>query len=526
MRTAQEKRRIKLKLAAGVVGLAVGLLWIGWRGKDVDNSKTIPEQQGVYESQTIVDTGEENNSLTIVDTGENNNSATIVQTIVGPTVNKDTKVGIHDLGILSATKTYSPAGSITKLKTAEISSGSVGRIDLTDYPRETFSFVWNGELFNFGFSENANIPKLTEVAISDEISSESTNKVSDLLAFENTKFLFIEPSEELTDLEIHLYDPYDVQNVRSAANDASGYNSGPGYSSLPIIKREEWSTDASINDPRLKIDGGRLEWEPYYYSANKIIVHHTATPNDDHSGEYWMRAIYNYHAYTNGWGDVGYNYLVDKDGNIYEGKLGGDEAKGYHAGTGNPNSIGVSIIGDYSNELPSYDARYALRKLIAEKAAFYNFMPQWGSTVYGHRDWSATACPGQTFYDQLPTLTANAKTYYDGHYSKIKSVVSYVNDGVDNGTYEAGKVLLVFDDDATLADLKGLIPFYNDQPVSWTGVTVYGLKRNLAWLTVDYDIDPDIQNTTDRVRTLYKIFSLRSEVKAAGLNFVYFTQER
>ncbi|MDD3646992.1 MAG: hypothetical protein PHS44_00630, partial [Candidatus Dojkabacteria bacterium] len=150
----------------------------------------------------------------------------------------------------------------------------------------------------------------------------------------------------------------------------------------------------------------------------------------------------------------------------------------------------------------------------------------WDRTVFAQRYWGGTTCAGQAVYDQLTTLTANAEIYYEDHFSSIKERVEKVNYIVDNAAYEDGMILLLFDDEPTVDDLKSLVPFYDEQPVSWTGITRYGMKGNLAWLLVDYDIDPDVQNTTQRVRTMYKIFSLRSEVKAAGLNLTYFTQER
>ncbi|MDD3647946.1 MAG: peptidoglycan recognition family protein, partial [Candidatus Dojkabacteria bacterium] len=402
------------------------------------NSRTIGKQplnsdDGVEER---AGRGEDNDCKTIRHTEEDNNSNAIISTIVPPEGPMYDQIEIRDLVIQSATKQYSPAGSITDLKIGKIARDSFGRLDLTDYSRETFSISWQGDVFNFSLSENGELSELATISLSDEIDPDSDLLISDLLAFEDAKYLFINPKEELVDLEIHLYDPYDIEKGKTTANDASGYNSGASYTTLPIIKREEWSDDVSINDPRTYEEcdfpivgyenpawcipatnlSTHMRWYPRYYDVEKVVIHHTATPNDTHSGEYWVRSIYNYHAYSyeplwcadyidevcvqwrKGWGDIGYNYLIDKDGNIYEGKLGGDEAKGYHAGDGNANSIGVAVIGTYSDELPTSASRYSLRRLIAEKAAFYNFVPQWETTVFAHRYWGGTTCPGQAFY--------------------------------------------------------------------------------------------------------------------------------
>lgn len=430
-----------------------------------------------------------------------------------------------------------PTGKVEELKISDIEVGTINLIDLSNYNLEYFAFIWDSGEFRWGLSDTTNIPDLKVAEVSDDFDDNSGYLVSDLLYFDDKHYLFIEETIEVSELKIHLISSSDIEPTFDVTSAPSNYNSGPKYSTLNIIPRESWSGDPNINDPRLQGNGGRLVWEPYYYDVNKIVVHHTATPNYRDPIED-IRAVYSYHTYSvpwcaeysggtcidlrHGWGDIGYNYLIDYNGNIYEGKLGGDEAKGYHASSGNLNSIGVSVMGTYSTITPSPAAQDALRNLIAEKGAFYDFDPQWDSTVYGHRKFQTTECPGQAFYNILPSISDRARSYKDSHFSQIKDVVAKVNDAVDNGDYAEGQLILVINQDATISTLGSLIPFYNNQPVSWTGVWDYMIEGEKVYLTISYNTGT--QSTTDRLRTLYKIYWLRNDVEIASLNFIYSPQ--
>ena len=76
-----------------------------------------------------------------------------------------------------------------------------------------------------------------------------------------------------------------------------------------IISRAAWGADENL-----------MTWTPEYRTVRKFVVHHTATSNGDLDPAATVRAIYYYHAVTRGWGDIGYNYLIDAQGRIYEGR--------------------------------------------------------------------------------------------------------------------------------------------------------------------------------------------------------------
>jgi len=158
-----------------------------------------------------------------------------------------------------------------------------------------------------------------------------------------------------------------------------------------------------------------LIW-PRQYSKKiqKIVVHHTAESEKSASipGGDKIRSIYYYHAKTKGWGDIGYNFVIDQDGKIYEGRAGGDYVVGGHVYCSNVNTIGISLMGNFMRDQPTKNQVSSLAKLINALARKYNlnvggnntFHGESKSTLLGHRDLGATSCPGDNLYNVLPLL--------------------------------------------------------------------------------------------------------------------------
>ncbi len=107
----------------------------------------------------------------------------------------------------------------------------------------------------------------------------------------------------------------------------------------PVIARTAWGCPDGDSSPR---------WTPKYASVTHVVINHTATSNDVADWAKVVRSIWNYHANTRGWGDVGYQYLIDPQGNIYEGRAGGDDVIGAYDGY-NRGSVGLGYIGCYGN---------------------------------------------------------------------------------------------------------------------------------------------------------------------------------
>lgn len=194
---------------------------------------------------------------------------------------------------------------------------------------------------------------------------------------------------------------------------------------LHIVSRAEWGADESH-----RLDSqGNVRWPAAYRQVQKFIIHHTVTdPNPDYSAV--VRSIYYYHAKivdNGGWGDIGYNFLIDPNGVVYEGRYGGDGVVGAHAYNEPKNlnynygSVGIALIGNYETGQPSAAALASLSSLIAEKAQLHNITPE-GNGVFlgadtpnivGHRDVDYTLCPGQYVYAELDAIRLDTQQKFE-----------------------------------------------------------------------------------------------------------------
>jgi len=212
---------------------------------------------------------------------------------------------------------------------------------------------------------------------------------------------------------------------------------------IDVISRKNWGADESLRymddnsvDPVLaELDSAYLEkykdeltyskvitedsngkkykW-PLQYAAKekKFVIHHTATTGNLDNPEQAIRDIYYYHAITRGWGDIGYNYIMDQSGNVYEGRAGGEGVIGAHAGGANNGSIGISVLGNYEDAQVPEKVVNALGKFISQKAKIYNidvlgkstFRGENSYNILGHSDVKSTDCPGVYLYEKLPII--------------------------------------------------------------------------------------------------------------------------
>jgi hypothetical protein len=193
-----------------------------------------------------------------------------------------------------------------------------------------------------------------------------------------------------------------------------------GLGQPPIIARAAWA--GSNHAPK----GG-----PYYGAIEMGIVHHTENPNGYSPAEVpaMLRAIYAYHVHGRGWLDIGYNFVIDRFGRIWEARQGGIDLPvlGAQAGDWNQISFGVALLGTYTDVRPSAGAVAALERLLAWKLAL-NGLPAVGELeavasgadisytqfragqqvrfprIAGHRQVDATDCPGDAFFAELPAI--------------------------------------------------------------------------------------------------------------------------
>ncbi|WP_372733873.1 N-acetylmuramoyl-L-alanine amidase [Nocardioides sp.] len=194
----------------------------------------------------------------------------------------------------------------------------------------------------------------------------------------------------------------------------------------PIQSRRSWRANEKWRD------GGPT----YNRTIQQVHIHHTATSNDYAASEVpaILRAIYRYHAKNLGWSDIGYNFLVDRFGTIWQGRAGGNgrPVRGAHTLGFNSTSVGVSVIGNFDTAKPSAAVIRSLVRLSAWKLDMYGRRPAGRAKVYsqgsdryaagqkvklpvidGHRDTNDTACPGGNVYAQLGAIRRRAQRRVD-----------------------------------------------------------------------------------------------------------------
>ncbi len=157
-----------------------------------------------------------------------------------------------------------------------------------------------------------------------------------------------------------------------------------------------------------------------FTDVEHIIIHHSAGSNNSTNFTQVVRDIYLYHTEVNGWSDIGYNYLIDKEGIIYKGRdpdLGEqDNVRGAHFCGKNTGTMGVCLLGNFeeANIDPSPEAIKSLVKLTSWKLIKESLDPfstsihqgQVLGVVVGHRDGCSTLCPGTNTYVQLESFRA------------------------------------------------------------------------------------------------------------------------
>jgi hypothetical protein len=186
------------------------------------------------------------------------------------------------------------------------------------------------------------------------------------------------------------------------------------------------SVSAASGQPAIKLraawNARAARYAPAVASQLKgAIIHHQAGSNTYTQAQVpgIIKGIQNWHMDGNGWDDIGYNFLVDKYGGVWEGRQGGitRNVVGAHAFEFNTGSTGVCFLGDLDTAQPSAVAIDAAGKLVAWRLSLAGIVDLKGTTVYpkdvkqarkpvvsGHRDVNSTTCPGRYLYAKLATL--------------------------------------------------------------------------------------------------------------------------
>ncbi|MGW4824202.1 peptidoglycan recognition protein family protein [Streptomyces sp. NPDC004227] len=263
------------------------------------------------------------------------------------------------------------------------------------------------------------------------------------------------------------------------------------------VSRAGWGADESISPEAPDyLPGGKIK---------AVVVHHTAESNNYTCADApaVVRGIYAYHVKQLGWKDLGYNFVVDKCGTVYEGRKGGVDrpVMGAHAYGFNSETAGISVLGTYTDVAPSDAALTSVARIAAWKLGQYGVDPtgtttltagdsgrsyagkSWSKggklslpTIHGHRDNFNTQCPGNAYYAKLPTLRAWAAGPVTG--LAIKSVTGAGLSGTTYYTKAAVTVNWAATTPSTLISTYELL--VDGQPMATAAGTATSAKATLT----------------------------------------------
>ena len=205
-----------------------------------------------------------------------------------------------------------------------------------------------------------------------------------------------------------------------------------------VVHRAGWGADEST-----------MTWTPRHDPLRAAVVHHTAGTNSYTAAQSAgiVRGIYHYHAVTRDWGDIGYNFIIDKYGQVFEGRAGslnvppGRMPEAAHARSFNRGTLGISVLGDYSTLYAPDSVLATMARVIAWKfdAAGIDMSTPSGMVspgtahrpagvdlprVFAHRDVGATTCPGNNIYARIPRLNEQVAALVDGDEYHLRNSLS------------------------------------------------------------------------------------------------------
>lgn len=282
-------------------------------------------------------------------------------------------------------------------------------------PFIAWAVVWRGEdhAMQVRFSDNTNRWTSEWIAVSPDPHTHldpAGRKVSHL-RFEPAQMAYMQvrANAEASDVVFHFYSP-GASGAPSLGTQAEQALACP--CPQPNFQRRNQWCPAGNCPPHPN---------PSYTNVTHLIVHHSAGTNTSNDWAAVVRSIWNFHVNINGWADIGYNWLIDPNGVLYEGR--GDNVVGAHFCGTNGGTAGVCVLGDFTQQMPTAEALNQLRDLLAWKICAINANPL-GTALHtnsglvlhrisGHQDGCSTACPGNAFYPMLPALRQAVANYID-----------------------------------------------------------------------------------------------------------------
>lgn len=253
----------------------------------------------------------------------------------------------------------------------------------------------------------------------------------------------------------------------SAARPATPDVAAPERARAPrVISRAGWGASPSL-----------MRWTPSYDNLDAAVVHHTAGTNSYTAAQSAgiVRGIYRYHAVSRDWGDIGYNFLVDKYGQVFEGRAGtlaapdGLIPEAAHARGFNRGTLGISVLGDYSSVYAPDSVLDTMAEVIAWKfeAGGVDMRTSSGMIspgtasrprgqrlprVFAHRDVGDTTCPGHNIYRRMSALNADVAARMAG---SVTRDTYHLSNRLAGGPAELAFRLGLSTDDVLVGDWDG-----------------------------------------------------------------------
>lgn len=275
-------------------------------------------------------------------------------------------------------------------------------------PFMAYFVVWYAESWTAGnqlgitFSDGQTSTEPMPVHPDEHAESEGGRHVSQLYFLEkNQRKLRLQyhGSVGIDSIAVHFFDP---GNSQAPAENAVVRRSACPCPQPAYRSRLDWCPDGSCPpDPT-----------PVITNVTHLIVHHSAGNNTSNDWAAVVRSIWFLHVNGNLWDDIGYNWLVDPNGILYEGR--GDGLLGAHYCGKNGGTMGVCVMGNYTSVPPTPEAVGKLESLLAWKACDVNIDPLGTGyhassasnlkRISGHRDGCTTSCPGDAFYPDLQNV--------------------------------------------------------------------------------------------------------------------------
>lgn len=371
----------------------------------------------------------------------------------GPSTTKGFIIGAFALVAIAFLFSQVQASSELEIQKEEIIysnvvNGTVSDVVVSKFPFQMIGLAWQGNSMSEVAVRYYNVNGWSDwYSVDETVEVNGWNFVREpIISNSATKFQYSVISGDISNLKL-IYLGESDKLVFNRWNPINLFRKASAENNINIIARSGWKADED-----LRFDGANDEiWPTEYQTPEKFVIHHTAGGDGGNDPEGTIRGIYYWHSSVLGWGDIGYNYLIDQDGNIYEGRFGGDGVIGAHVyrnktcaisrfggaefeANFNKGTIGISVLGDYEDIEINNAVKNAIISLIANKAQEFAIEPSGEGYLFdavypnivGHKDLDCTLCPGANLYQELNSIRTESQNLYEDMGGAIDPLVSAI----------------------------------------------------------------------------------------------------